>query len=187
VAFAIAFVALLAMKTLVFNICTIEGNAFEPTLMAGDRVLINRWSYGLRIGTSDGFFGYGRLGRRPVSRGDLVAFENPRQRSQLLICRCTGLPGDTIHPTLQNSRTPTLLHSQNLTLVIPSLANCSDADYYWMEAIGDSLATDSRQLGFIPEECIVGRAFAILYSHDPVASILSGWRTQRTLTSTSHP
>ena len=167
------------------RLCCIEGNAFEPTLMAGDRVLINRWSYGLRIGTSDGFFGYGRLGRRPVSRGDLVAFENPRQRSQLLICRCTGLPGDTIHPTLQNSRTPELLNSQNLTLVIPSLANCSDADYYWMEAVNAYRANeeyspiDSKLLGFISEEYIIGRVFMIAYSHDPEARPWTGWRKER--------
>ena len=147
VAFAIAFMAMMAMKTLVFKVITIEGDALEPLYSEGDRVIVNRWSYGLRVGGSDGIFSYGRLGRSNVSRGDLVVFESPETPSQLIIARCTALPGDTI-------RVP----SDSQTIIIPSLANCATSNYYWMEPPNEAH-------GFlIPEECIIGKPLYTLHS-----------------------
>ena len=168
IAFAVAFLVLMGVKTLLFTVYTVEGEALSPTLVAGDRVVVNRWSYGLRVGGSDSFFSYGRLGRSAVERGDLVAFENPQDSadSGVLICRCTGLPGDTIHV-------------QGQTVVVPGLKDCADADYYWMEAIGQGNPLDSRTFGFVPEERIIGRAITVVYSLDPDESFFDSWRGDR--------
>jgi hypothetical protein len=64
---------------------------------------------------------------------------------------------------------------------VPGVANCANADYYWMEAIGNSNATDSRQLGFIAEELIIGRVIMILYSHNTQEPFWKGWRRNRFL------
>ena len=156
-----------AVGVTLFNV---EGNALEPVLVQGDRVLVNRWSYGLRVGSFDGLFSYGRIGKHPVAKGDLVAFENPLDstRHQVLICRCAALPGDTVSVN-------------GVVTIVPSLKNCADGDFYWMESIHPDNPADSRSLGFIAEELIIGRAVMVVYSHEPSASLWSGWRADRML------
>ena len=168
-ALAVALLLMLVFRVLAFTICTIEGNGLSPVLLQGDRVLVNRWSYGLRVGGNGGLFGYGRLWRRPVSRGDVVAFENPQNPSEVLICRCKALPGDTVST------------ADGQMMVVPSTKACDSADHYWMEALGTENATDSRTLGFIPEQFIIGRATMVVFSHAPATSILRGWRGDRLL------
>lgn len=161
-AFLIAFAIMMVVRMIGVTLYTISGTGSEPVFQAGDRVMVNRWSYGLRVGGKDCFFGYGRIARQSVEKGDLVAFENPQNNDQILIYRCKGLPGDTI------------VHEGN-TFVVPSLRDCADADYYWLETL------DSRQLGFIAEEYLIGRAFMVVYSRDPLEPLWKGWRSNRIL------
>ncbi|MCR4809301.1 MAG: signal peptidase I [Prevotella sp.] len=170
IALVLALLLMLCFRAVVFTICTVDGDALAPILCKGDRVLVNRWSYGLRVGSDEGLIGYTRLGRRAVSRGDIIAFDNPQNTDQVLICRCEALPGDTVE-------------SQGQRMVVPGLVNCAGRDYYWMQAIGDSVAVDSHTLGFISEEFIIGRVTTIVYSHDPEAPFWRGWRRDRTLQS----
>lgn len=75
----------------------------ENTLYQGEGVLINKWSYGLRL-PFPSLFGYHRIGRRPVAKGDIVLFNNPMPEKQdtriesreLFISRCIGAAGDTL-------------------------------------------------------------------------------------------
>ena len=153
---------MMVVRMIGVTLYTISGTGSEPVFQAGDRVMVNRWSYGLRVGGKDCFFGYGRIARQSVEKGDLVAFENPQNNDQILIYRCKGLPGDTI------------VHEGN-TFVVPSLRDCADADYYWLETL------DSHQLGFIAEEYLIGRAFMVVYSRDPLEPLWKGWRSNRIL------
>ena len=161
-AFLIAFAIMMVVRMIGVTLYTISGTGSEPVFQAGDRVMVNRWSYGLRVGGKDCFFGYGRIARQSVEKGDLVALENPQNNDQILIYRCKGLPGDTI------------VHEGN-TFVVPSLRDCADADYYWLETL------DSHQLGFIAEEYLIGRAFMVVYSRDPLEPLWKGWRSNRIL------
>ena len=158
-------VLVFAFRMLAFTVYTVDGYGLSPQFKAGDRVLVNRWSYGLRVGGDKSVFDYGRLCRRQIKKGDIVAFEDPRQKngSKVLLCRCKAVPGDTVN---MNGK----------TMVVPGLKDCADADYYWLEALGEGNPTDSRQLGFIPEKQIIGRACLIVYSHQPGASLFKGWR-----------
>lgn len=73
----------------------------RPSLMAGDRVLVARFAFGLRL-PLDALFGYHRLSPTLPRHGDLIAFNDPMERKRnisdqsLCIGTCTGLPGDTI-------------------------------------------------------------------------------------------
>ena len=131
------------------TVCTVDGKGLEPVFQEGDRVVVNRWSYGLRTGESGSLFDYDRICRQPVEKGDFIAFED--SLGQVLICRCAGVPGDTIAGK-----------------VVPGIVNCASQDY-------------SRQLGFIPEERIIGRACLILYNHDPKAAFWKGYMKDRVL------
>ena len=163
-AFLIAFALMMVVRAIGVTLYTISDTGLEPVLQAGDRVMVNRWSYGLRVGGKDSFFGYGRIARQSVEKGDLVAFENPLNNDEIFIYRCKGLPGDTI------------VH-EGKTLVVPSLKDCADADYYWLETL------DTHQLGFIAEEYLVGRAFMVVYSRNPLGPFWKGWRSNRILLS----
>lgn len=164
----VALVLMLCFRVLVFTIYTIDGQGLSPLFCQGDRVLINRWSYGLRVGGEGSPFGYGRIGRRTVRRGDIVAFENPQNPDEVLICRCKALPGDTVQ-------------HEGQAFVVPGIINCASADYYWMEAISQENTLDSHFLGFISEQYIIGRAIMIIYSHIPSESFFRGWRSDRLL------
>jgi len=142
---------MLAIRSLAFSVHGVTGDALAPLFQDGDRLLVNRCSYGLRI-EGNALLPYSRLMRRPVRRGDIVAFFAPGDTiSGILIARCMAVPGDTIRTT-------------GGTLTVPGLINCAKADYYWLEAINAMNPADSRHLGFIPESNIVGRVTGVLFN-----------------------
>lgn len=74
----------------------------ENSLYEGDRIIVNKWSYGLRVPLMS-LFSYHRWCERPVGQQDIVVFNNPvssRQtvidRREVYISRCIGTPGDTL-------------------------------------------------------------------------------------------
>ena len=151
---AAAFAAMLLFRALVFTVYTVPGPQLEPTFKAGDRVMVNRWSYGLRTG--DGrLFSYGRLWRQPVHQGDWVVVDD--SLGQTLIGRCTALPGDTVR-------------WQERTLIVPSKAACARYDYYLLDS-----------LGFVREEQIVGRIALVVYNHTPEQPFWCGYPVERFL------
>jgi len=58
----------------------IPASSMAPTLLNGDRILVNK----LDIAT------------RELHRGDLAVFHNPKNREQTFVKRVIGLPGDTV-------------------------------------------------------------------------------------------
>lgn len=94
-----AVVLVLLIKTFAFTSCTIPSTGMENSLYQGERVLVNKWSYGLRMP-----FSTWRWLEKPVRKGDVVLFNNPNPRSphtsvssrELFISRCVGVPGDTL-------------------------------------------------------------------------------------------
>ncbi len=174
ISFVVAAVLMLLFRALVFTVYSLPGSGLEPQFEAGDRVLVNRWSYGLRIG-GNSLLGYNRLWRQPVERGDLVVINDPSDTlasvddRRILIVRCTAVPGDTVS-------------NNGLTLVVPGRAVCADGDYYWMTSLNAYSKPDSRHFGLVREDHIIGRASLILYNHAPDSPLWDGWRTDRFFT-----
>lgn len=163
-----AFLLVLAFRVLAFSVYTVEGRGLHPVFMQGDRLLVNRWSYGLRI-NGKGVLPNSRLLRKPVKRGEIVVFDLPGDSvTGEFVARCKALPGDTIH-------------LQDGPVVVPGLKNCADADYYWLESINPKNPADSRHLGFVSERNIIGKVAFILYSHDDSKNFLEGYRKERML------
>jgi len=151
IALVSAFALMLGFRTLALSIHGVTGDGLEPLYHSGDRLLINRCSYGLRI-EGNGLIPYSRLMRQPVKRGDVVAFIAPACGSDgLMIARCKGIPGDTIS-------------TNEGTITVPGIINCAKTDYYWLEAVNQHNPADSKHLGLIPERHIIGRVVTVLYN-----------------------
>lgn len=80
----------------------IPSTGMENTLYQGERILVNKWSYGLRLPFMQ-WWGYHRWRPRPADKEDIVVFNNPGNltvpvidRREVFIGRCTGTPGDTL-------------------------------------------------------------------------------------------
>ena len=99
-ALTVTILLMLAFRALVFTVYTVRGTAIEPAYKDGDRVLVNRWSYGLRTG-GGGMFAYSRWAERRAEKGELVVFNCPQdtlrpvRRREVMAYYCTGVPGDT--------------------------------------------------------------------------------------------
>ena len=163
-----AFLLVLAFRALAFSVYTVEGKGLQPVFMQGDRLLVNRWSYGLRI-NGKGMLPDSRLLRKPIKRGEIVVFDLPGDSiAGEFIARCKAVPGDTV--CLQDG-----------PVVVPGLKDCADADYYWLESINPDNPADSRHLGFVSERNIIGKVAFILYNHDDSRNFLEGYRKERVL------
>lgn len=96
-----ALVIVLLLRGFVFTPYVIPSSGMENALYQGDRIFVNKWSYGLRVpGMS--LFSYHRWKPKPVQLGDLTVFNNPASQEKVVdkrevfISRCVGLPGDTL-------------------------------------------------------------------------------------------
>lgn len=94
-----AVLLVLLVKTFAFTSCSIPFTGMENSLYQGEKVLVNKWSYGLRIPFTASHF----LADK-ARKGDIVLFNNPMPRDpetpvfarELFISRCVGTPGDTL-------------------------------------------------------------------------------------------
>jgi len=164
-ALALAIALMLTFRTLAFSIHSVTGSGLEPLYHQGDRLLVNRCCYGVRI-AGNLLLPYSRLMRRPLKRGDVVVFTAPDGKPEgLFIARCAAIPGDTI------------LTTKGL-LTVPGLKTCADGDYYWMEAINSRNPVDSRHLGFIHESNIIGRVDGVIYNRNGLFSPLPPFTQQ---------
>lgn len=99
---AAILVVVATMRGCVATSYLIPSTGMENTLYRGERILVNRWSYGLRL-PLEGLWGCRRWLSRTPERGDVVVFNNPANleqpvigRREVFIGRCVGLPGDTL-------------------------------------------------------------------------------------------
>jgi signal peptidase I len=159
IVFAGAIVVALLIKTFLVQAFYIPSASMNPTLLEGDRVLVNKLSYRLH----------------DVNRGDVVVFEKDPsdttpEETRDLIKRVIGLPGENIY--FDNGRvfingkpldepylppgTNTLQGTISCTVDKPCNIPAGDV---WVMGDNRTNSQDSRYIGPVPESTIVGRAF----------------------------
>lgn len=101
-AFAGAIAVVLLLRGFAFTSCLIPSTGMENSLFQGERILVNKWSYGLRVPLMS-LFSYHRWCEQPIRQQDVVVFNNPAaidqptiDRREIYISRCIGTPGDTL-------------------------------------------------------------------------------------------
>jgi signal peptidase I len=152
-ALIVAVILLFAFRALAFTIYTIPNKALEPMLLQGDRIMVNRWSYGLRVG-GDFCFPYERIFKSSVKKGDFIAFNSPLDTlhrmsfRDVFVGKVTALPGDTI--TAYGEK-----------FVIPKgcqMCSCQRKGPYLI-----SSPKGGNEI-LVPERNIIGRVFIIVYN-----------------------
>jgi signal peptidase I len=175
----------LVLRSFVIEPFQIPSSSMVPTLKVGDFILVNKWTYGIRLPVLRTKI----IELNSPERGDVMVFFPPHEE-RYFIKRVIGLPGDEIHVldgvlyingdkmsqkvldgeipaprsvvmtedlyglehAMQKRILPTRL-SQNFTAVVPQ-------GHYFMMGDNRDNSSDSRVWGPVPEQRIVGKAFA---------------------------
>jgi signal peptidase I len=162
----VALVAALLIKTFAIQAFFIPSQSMEPTLLPGDRVLVNKLAYDFH----------------PVHTGDVIVFRRPPNDTTPgiddLIKRVIGLPGQTIYvancgvyingkelaqPYLPKGwQNPSSEYCTTWTSNLPDPYKVPKGYYFVM---GDNRkdSYDSRYWGPLPANYIVGRAFVRMW------------------------
>lgn len=90
-------VTVLAFRSVFFEPFKIPSGSMIPTLLIGDFILVNKFSYGFKVPFSDWFSDPVYItGPGKPERGDVIVFKYPKDESLNYIKRVIGLPGDTV-------------------------------------------------------------------------------------------
>ena len=179
------FGLVLVLRSFVLEPFQIPSKSMVPTLKVGDFIVVNKWTYGLRLPVlRNKFFDVGS-----PQRGDVVVFFPPHE-SRYFIKRLVGLPGDKIrliNGTLfvnnemikqtksdiepGNSRSVVMSEklgtkqfaiqkNQRPSRLSQNFSAAVPKDHFFM--IGDNRdnSSDSRVWGPVPKDRIVGKAVA---------------------------
>lgn len=154
----IAVILALIIRTFVVQAFKIPTGSMRPTLIEGDRILVNKFIYKFK----------------EPERGDVIVFKSPEDRKKDFIKRLVGLSGEEIEisngTVLINKKavnSDSVLREryyynrgdfgrEGQSVIIP------DDAYY---AMGDNSISsrDSRYWGFMPKKYLIGKAFLIYW------------------------
>ena len=87
-----AVIVAFTLRAFVIEAYKIPSKSMVPTLMVGDHIFVNKFTYGIRIPFTKKWIA--RF--KPPQRGDVIVFKYPKDESKDFIKRVVGLPGDTI-------------------------------------------------------------------------------------------
>ena len=181
----------------------IPSGSMMPTLLSGDFILVNKFSYGIRLPMINTKI----IELGEPKRGDVVVFRYPKDPSVDYIKRVVGLPGDTINyfgkqvyvngelarqtPMSTYTATGEGLYMTGADLRKEELGKVEheilvmkgrpsqEGEYIVPEGhyfvMGDNRdnSNDSRFWGFVPDENLVGKAFMIWMNWDGVQNRVS--------------
>lgn len=165
---------------------SVPTGSMQPTIVEGDRILVNKMAYDLRFP----FTHISLLKRADPQRGDIIIFDS-RVSNIRLVKRVIGVPGDTIEMRNNILTINGLVLDYNALKSTPSFEDkvedlfglkhavrirksgsrsssfspISIPDNYYL-ALGDNRdnSADSRYIGLIPREEIIGRTSSIVMS-----------------------
>lgn len=193
--FPIVLIVLL-LRSFLVEPFRIPSGSMMPTLLIGDFILVNKFTYGIRLPVLNSKI----VGLNEPERGDIVVFRYPKQPSVDYIKRVVGLPGDRVayynkkiyingKPVKRVSlgmyqgigegegMTGAEQFIENLggvehSILIKNGAPSVEGVYIVPEGhyfvMGDNRdnSNDSRYWGTVPEQNLVGKAFFIWMSWD---------------------
>ncbi len=186
----------LLLRSFIVEPFRIPSGSMRPTLLEGDFILVNKFTYGLRLPLT----GTHMVSLSEPKRGDIMVFRNPEDPSINFIKRVVALPGDTVSykdKTVFINGTPAPKdyietnydkdstgierkvkhYHESLDEVEHSIyvSPISHGDYqevtvpeghYFVLGDNRDFSRDSRVWGFVPDKLVLGKAFYIWLSVD---------------------
>ncbi len=195
--FPVLFIVLV-LRSFLVEPFQIPSGSMLPTLKIGDFILVNKFHYGLRLPVLNTKF----VAINEPQRGDVAVFKYPENPKLSYIKRVVGLPGDVItyrnkvlyvngEPQKQKllaqiptNRPQRYLLEENLDgvshqiyndLIRPAQNNewvVPEGSYFMVGDNRDN-SNDSRYWGVVPEQLMVGKAFAVWMHWEDFLSIPS--------------
>ncbi len=172
-AIIIAILIALFIRTFVVQAFKIPSGSMKPTLLIGDHLLVNKFTYGIKIP-------FIRKTLMPIGdpqRGDIVVFIYPVDRKKDFIKRVVGIAGDTITIRDKKIYLNGSLYDDGHGVYTDSLvfpASMQPRDNFGpvtvpegrLFVMGDNRdqSYDSRFWGFVNLEDVLGKAFIIYWS-----------------------
>lgn len=149
---AAAFVLALLVQQFIVKPFAIPSPSMEPTLVEGDRVLVNRLVYHFRS----------------PEKGDVVVFHPPdRPGSDPFIKRVVAVSGDTIAVHDGALWVNDVAQDEPFIKEYPILDDFPETTiapgYVWVMGDNRNNSGDSRIFGPVSEEAIMGEAFAVYW------------------------
>lgn len=182
--FIVFFALMFCFRSAIADWSDVPSGSMKPTLVEGDRISINKMAYDLRIP-----FTHISLYKiaDPV-RGDIVVFDS-KAAGKRLVKRVIGLPGDTIamhnnhllingqavdyQPLLIGDKLELLPGKTHALRTSPQNSRFANFDAVTVPAghylmLGDNRdnSADSRVIGFVPRNELVGRSRGVVLSLD---------------------
>ena len=91
-----AILAIVLIRTFIFQPFNIPSTSMVPTLLIGDHVIVTKYSYGLWFPNPLNYDRWELLDYADPVRGDIIVFRFPLDKKTHYIKRVVGLPGDKI-------------------------------------------------------------------------------------------
>ena len=184
----IVVAAVLFLRAFVVQAYNIPSGSMTPTLAVGDRILVNKLSYGLRLPDLSWlpFVGCVDLARgthvtewNTPKRDDVIVFVYPRDRCRDFVKRVVGVPGDEVlirdKKVYVNGEAVKDAHARFLDGdAIQGAGHVRDnlgplkvpAGYLFVMGDNRDRSLDSRFWGFVPVDDVRGRALVRYWSWD---------------------
>lgn len=170
----LALVVFLILQASVQNF-RVEGISMDPTLAHGQYLLVNKLVYEpLPFQSADGTDAESQRWLFPFhapQQGDVIVFHEPNNPSRDFVKRVIGVPGDTVElrfGIVYVNDLPldeTYLVKRDTSNLAPVFVQ---QGFYFVLGDNRAVSYDSRELGPIPQENIVGKAW---FSYWPLPSI----------------
>ena len=157
----------------------VDGDSMDPTLVSGQYLLVNKLVYEpvpfQSVEASNGQTTGGAQSWifpfHPPQQGDVIVFHAPGDPDKDFVKRVVGLPGDTVEMRLGEVYVNGTLLPEPY-LVKRDTANLAPTEvppgHYFVLGDKRSVSYDSRELGPIPQENIVGKAW---FSYWPLSKL----------------
>ena len=175
-ALGVALLLALLIRTFCVQAFQIPSESMLPTLVVGDRLLVNKFLYGVKWPFTHTYI---FKGSEP-QRNDVIVFQYPRNPDIDYIKRIVGVPGDVIEvrnkQLIRNGQPvdePFIRHSDRR--VEPVRDNFGpvkvpEGQYFVMGDNRDN-SQDSRFWGFVERSAIHGKAWRIYWSSTRVVDL----------------
>jgi signal peptidase I len=174
----------LVIRSFIFEPFRIPSGSMMPTLLEGDFIFVKKYAYGLRLPVTETKV----VETGNPNRGDVIVFRLPSDPSVNYIKRVIGLPGDTVvyerHRLTINGKKIELRPGEDESFNVPVFVEDLDGrahdilvtnpefstrdntyqvpdGHYFVMGDNRDRSKDSRFIGAIPEEFLVGEAVRI--------------------------